>query len=113
MVVKDWLMYYVFVDDLYIFILKNDYCLMDEMGFVLENLFIGMIEDLGKMNVFVCEFGKVQFIILFGIFCILFYICLLEEFLFDYVLEIKIKFVNYCELYLFSIKFYQVFSSFM
>ncbi|EIK6581554.1 STAS domain-containing protein, partial [Listeria monocytogenes] len=41
MVVKDWLTYYVSVDDPYIFTLKNDHRLMDETGFVLENLFIG------------------------------------------------------------------------
>lgn len=62
MVVKDWLTYYVSVDDPYIFTLKNDHRLMDETGFVLENLFIGMTEDLGKMNAFARELGKAQFI---------------------------------------------------
>lgn len=112
MVVKDWLTYYVSVDDPYIFTLKNDHRLMDETGFVLENLFIGMTEDLGKMNAFARELGKAQFITSLGISRILFHIRLLEEFLLDYASEIKTKSANYRELYLFSIKLHQVFSSF-
>ncbi|EKZ0265526.1 STAS domain-containing protein [Listeria monocytogenes] len=112
MVVKDWLTYYVSVDDPYIFTLKNDHRLMDETGFVLENLFIGMTEDLGRMNTFARELGKAQFITSLGISRILFHIRLLEEFLLDYASEIKTKSANYRELYLFSIKLHQVFSSF-
>ncbi|EQB1800023.1 STAS domain-containing protein [Listeria monocytogenes] len=111
-VVQGWLTYYVSVDDPYIFTLKNDHRLMDETGFVLENLFIGMTEDLGKMNTFAHELGRAQFITSLGISRILFHIRLLEEFLLDYASENNIEPTNYRELYLFSIKLHQVFSSF-
>ncbi|MBF2442983.1 STAS domain-containing protein [Listeria innocua] len=111
-VVKGWLTYYVSVDDPYVFALKDDHRLMDETGFVLENLFIGMTEDLAKMNTFARELGKAQFITSLGISRILFHIRLLEEFLLDYASEINAECNNYRELYLFSIKLHQVFSSF-
>ncbi|MBC1375539.1 STAS domain-containing protein [Listeria sp. FSL L7-0091] len=111
-VVKGWLTYYISVDDPYVLTLKDDHRLMDETGLILENLFIGMTEDLTKMNTFARDLGKAQFITSLGISRILFHIRLLEEFLLDYASEIHADYSNYRDLYLFSIKLHQVFSSF-
>ncbi|MBC1612790.1 STAS domain-containing protein [Listeria welshimeri] len=111
-VVKEWLSYYVSVDDPYIFTLKNDTRLKDETRLVLDNLFIGMKEEKQQMNTFARELGKAQFITSLGISHILFHIRLLEKFMLEYALEVTNTSTNYQDLYEFNMTLHEVFSNF-